>query len=83
MQKPALSLRRRFSPSKVLFEKVMTGTDADPEMAAAMMEILNLMFSSGLLSNRKRIWLDGDQDTIYVELLILTSLSMKSRLKTW
>ena len=80
MQKPALSLRRRFSPSKVLFEKVMTGTDADPAMAAAMTEILNLMFSSGLLSNRKRIWLDGDQDTIYVELLILTSLSMKSRM---
>ena len=56
----------------------MTQTDLDAGITEELVDILNLMFTSGMLSCHKRIWLDRDQDDIYVELLILTSISMKS-----
>ena len=63
---------------QTIFEQILTQSDSNPEAATDAIEILNLLFTSGALSN-KPIWLDRDVDDIYVEMLIITSLSMRSK----
>ena len=64
--------------NQTIFEQILTQTDSNPEMAGEALDTLNLLFSSGALST-KQIWLDRDVDDIYVEMLIVTSLSMRRK----
>jgi len=62
--------------TKAIFQQILTQSDSNTKSSADAFDILNLLFTSGALSN-KPIWLDKDQDDIYVEMLILTSLTMR------
>ena len=59
-----------------MFQQILTETDADKR--AEIVDSLNLLLTSGAVANEE-IWLDRDQDDIYVDILILTTLTMKSK----
>ena len=61
-----------------MFQQILTETDADKR--AETVDSLNLLLTSGAVANEE-IWLDRDQDDIYVDMLILTTLTMKSKLR--
>jgi len=65
--------------SKALFQQILTETD--PDKRAETVDSLNLLLTSGAVANEE-IWLDRDQDDIYIDMLILTTLTMKRCLET-